>query len=92
MTTSRWQLLVSGTVQGVYYRASTEQKARQLCLTGQVRNLPDGRVEIIAEGDEEQLQALKAWCQQGPERAVVEHIETRELTATGEFTSFRTTR
>lgn len=50
MDTKRWQLLISGRVQGVYYRASTEQKASSLGLTGFARNLPDGRVEIIAEG------------------------------------------
>lgn len=88
MTYQRWHLLVSGKVQGVYYRASTEQKARDLGLTGYVRNLPDGRVEIVAEGTPEALQALKDWCHQGPEHADVSEIDAQDHAATGEFADF----
>ncbi|MBY6222248.1 MULTISPECIES: acylphosphatase [Marinobacter] len=91
MTINRWHLLVSGKVQGVYYRASTEQKARELGLTGWVRNLPDGRVEIVAEGEPLQLKALHEWCHEGPERAVVDEVAAQELPATQEFTDFRAT-
>lgn len=89
MTIKRWHLLVSGKVQGVSYRAYTEQKAADLGLTGVVRNLPDGRVEIIAEGSEAELQALQDWCFSGPPLAVVEDVVKETQTATGEFTRFR---
>jgi predicted permease/acylphosphatase len=92
MTINRWHLLVSGKVQGVYYRASTEQKARELGLTGWVRNLPDGRVEIVAEGEPLQLKALHEWCHEGPERAVVDEVAAQELPATQEFTDFWATK
>lgn len=89
MADQRWHLLVSGKVQGVSYRAYTEQKALELRLTGIVRNLPDGRVEIIAEGPEAQLEALKSWCLSGPPHAAVEDVVAQTQTATGEFTAFR---
>lgn len=89
MSEKRWQLLISGRVQGVSYRAFTEQKAVELGLTGVVRNLPDGRVEIVAEGSETQLKALEHWCHGGPENADVTDIARTENTATGEFTDFR---
>lgn len=70
---------VSGRVQGVFYRASTAQKAESLGLTGWVKNLPDGCVEALACGAESALAALEAWMQQGPSHAVVDKLETREL-------------
>lgn len=91
MTSRRWHLLVSGKVQGVYYRASTEQMARRLGLTGWVRNLPDGRVEILAEGEPPELEALRNWCQDGPKEAIVGGVAVQEEAATNEFTDFRTT-
>ncbi len=89
MTKKRWHLLVSGKVQGVSYRAATEQKALELGLKGMVRNLPDGRVEIIAEGPEDNLRTLKDWCFEGPDLAMVEDVSTETQTPTGEFTKFR---
>ncbi|WP_029653603.1 acylphosphatase [Marinobacter daepoensis] len=90
MANRRWHLLVNGKVQGVYYRASTEQTARRLGLTGWVRNLPDGRVEILAEGELPQLDALRTWCLAGPKEAVVDGVSVHEETPTNEFTGFRT--
>lgn len=84
----RWTMLVSGKVQGVCYRASTEDVARRLHLTGYARNLPDGRVEVVAEGAQEDLQALRDWCEEGPPAAAVDTISATEDPATGEFTSF----
>lgn len=84
----RWHIWISGRVQGVFYRAHTEQVARQLGLTGWVRNLPDGRVEIVAEGEEEKLQKLLDWCWQGPPAAQVNAVEMQEEPATGEFEQF----
>ncbi|WP_375191311.1 acylphosphatase [Marinobacter sp.] len=88
MDTKRWQLLISGRVQGVYYRASTEQKASDLGLTGSARNLADGRVEVVAEGPEDRLQDLKSWCSDGPPEARVDDIDVTTHPATGEFSGF----
>lgn len=89
MTARRWHLRVSGKVQGVYYRASTEHKARELGLSGIVRNLPDGCVDIVAEGPEANLKALANWCHDGPENAEVTDVAITVETATGEFPDFR---
>lgn len=66
--------LVSGRVQGVWYRASTQQQARALGLTGRARNLRDGRVEVLACGDDAAVDALCAWLWQGPELAQVSDV------------------
>lgn len=84
----RWIMLVSGKVQGVCYRASTEDVARRLSLKGYAKNLPDGRVEVVAEGAHEDLQALRDWCEEGPPAAVVDAVNATEYPATGEFTNF----
>lgn len=69
------RFLVSGVVQGVFYRAATREHARQLGLTGHARNLPDGRVEVIAHGKPEALDALERWLRQGPPAARVDGVE-----------------
>jgi acylphosphatase len=82
-----FSILVSGHVQGVFYRASARSKAEELGITGFVQNLPDGKVYIEAEGTDEKLDLFKAWCADGPPRAQVEQVEIKE----GElknFTSF----
>ncbi|WP_144391324.1 acylphosphatase [Pleionea sediminis] len=81
---------ISGVVQGVWYRASTQEKATQLGLNGWVRNLSDGRVELIAEGDAMLLQQLMQWCQRGPENASVEDINVSWCESKDEFESFET--
>ncbi|MCM0612204.1 acylphosphatase [Marinobacter sediminum] len=88
MEVKRWSFLVSGRVQGVYYRASTETRALELGLTGYTRNLPDGQVEIVAEGTEDRLAQLKTWCHDGPPAAQVDSVEVSEQVATGEFNGF----
>ncbi len=70
-------IIVSGKVQGVYYRQSTQQKALQLTITGTVRNLPDGTVAIVATGTNENLALLTDWCKQGPLRAKVIQIQVK---------------
>ena len=62
----RARLLVSGRVQGVFYRATTRDKAIGLGLTGWVCNLPDGRVEAVAEGSRQEVESLIEWARQGP--------------------------
>jgi acylphosphatase len=80
----RIRAIVSGRVQGVSYRASTEAKARQLGLAGWVRNLPDGRVELEAEGPPEQVAALVTWCHHGPPSARVDQVAVEELAPKGD--------
>ncbi|MEJ2789956.1 MULTISPECIES: acylphosphatase [unclassified Pseudoxanthomonas] len=72
MATARF--LVSGKVQGVFFRASTRERALDLGLAGRATNLPDGRVEVIAQGDATALDALEAWLHQGPSAARVESV------------------
>lgn len=84
----RAHLLISGRVQGVFYRANTRDEARRLGLTGWVRNLPDGRVEAVAEGEEEKLKRLIDWCHKGPPGAVVRGVEVHWEDFRGEFTDF----
>ncbi|MBI4223902.1 MAG: acylphosphatase [Deltaproteobacteria bacterium] len=83
------QLLVSGQVQGVFYRMHCHKKATALKLTGFVRNLPDGRVEVYAEGEEEILQALIDWCHEGPPAAQVDNVEVLWADGEDRFQDFR---
>lgn len=80
MTVCR-KFYVSGKVQGVFFRASTQRKARSLDITGHAVNLDDGRVEVLACGDEQALSELEGWLHQGPPGAAVERVE-REHTDT----------
>ena len=74
------RLIVEGKVQGVFYRQSAKEKADKLGITGTVRNLKNGDVEIIATGAAGQLEQLIQWCNQGPPRAVVTNITSTPLT------------
>jgi acylphosphatase len=69
---------VTGKVQGVFFRASTREKATSLGIKGYVRNEWDGSVYIEAEGEQDTLNKLIAWCKQGPPHAVVEKVEVIE--------------
>lgn len=69
--------LVAGRVQGVFFRASARDVAEALGLTGWVRNLPDGRVEVMAVGDAQALERFREWLREGPERALVTSLECR---------------
>ncbi|MBI3545943.1 MAG: acylphosphatase [Gammaproteobacteria bacterium] len=73
------QFIISGRVQGVFFRASTEATARRLGVTGWVRNLADGSVEVLACGDEAQLKELEQWLRQGPTQARVAQVVTQEM-------------
>ena len=74
----RVHAVVIGRVQGVSYRASTAAQARRLGVRGWVRNVSDGNVELEAEGDDDQVAALLAWCEQGPPSARVERVVVEE--------------
>lgn len=70
--------LITGKVQGVYYRLSMQHKATELGLVGWVRNLSDGRVEALVSGQPQPMQALAIWLQQGPDRAFVDSVEVSD--------------
>jgi acylphosphatase len=84
----RVHVIVHGRVQGVYFRASTRDRVRQLNLSGWVRNCADGSVELVAEGDKVRLEQLVTWCRSGPRGAVVTNLDVEWLNATGEFVGF----
>ncbi|WP_168800174.1 acylphosphatase [Methylophaga sp. SB9B] len=88
MGIKRYHLLIKGRVQGVGYRMSTQIAAKKIGLTGWVRNLSDGQVEIVAEGDLIQLQQFVDWAWQGPRFAEVIDIQINEQPVTGEFETF----
>ncbi len=71
-------MLVSGTVQGVFFRQGIIRLARSLGAAGWVMNRPDGRLEAVFEGPEDAVERLVAWCHEGPERAIVEGVEVLE--------------
>ena len=70
---------MSGRVQGVFYRASTRQRAQELGCRGYARNLPDGRVEVLAVGEPAAVHALIEWLRQGPPAAHVADVNCNEL-------------
>lgn len=72
---TRAHVVVSGTVQGVYYRANTRRAAHDAGVAGWVRNLPDGRVEAVFEGPEPSVNAMVEWCHEGSPRARVETVD-----------------
>jgi acylphosphatase len=84
----RYHILISGRVQGVFFRANTLKTARSLGLTGWVRNLPDGRVETVFEGEQENAEAMLAWCRTGTPPASVDHVDEAAESAAGSFTGF----
>ena len=84
----RVHLLVSGRVQGVSFRAYAVREATSLGLKGWVRNLPDGKVEIVAEGPDDKLEQLIRWAHRGPSLARVNDVEVQYEEATGEFIGF----
>ncbi len=88
MAPKRLSIVVGGLVQGVCFRASTREEAVFLGLRGWVRNLPDGRVEAVFEGEEHALQQMLAWCKAGPPGARVDRVDARWETATSEPEGF----
>ena len=87
-THARLHAIVSGIVQGVNFRYYTQERARQLRLTGWVRNLADGTVEVTAEGPRPALEKLLEFLRRGPPAASVTGVQTEWSQASGEFTSF----
>ena len=88
MAIARVNLIVSGKVQGVFYRQGTLQEAQRRGLCGWVMNLPDGSVEIEAEGEAEAVADLARWAAVGPPSARVDHVRERRLEPTGADRTF----
>ena len=82
------KILVSGRVQGVYFRLFTQNKAKHFVIKGSAKNLPDGRVEIIAEAENMTIEKFIKWCHKGPITARVDHVEITELQHDEALTSF----
>jgi acylphosphatase len=87
----RAHIFAFGRVQGVFFRDHTQKWASSLSLTGWVRNLRDGRVEVLAEGDKEKIEELINRLKQGPPLAQVEKIDVEWEDYMGEFSDFRVT-
>jgi acylphosphatase len=84
----RYHVYISGRVQGVFFRANTWKRACELALTGWVRNLPDDRVEAVFEGEQQDAEAMLAWCRTGTPPARVDHVDVAEESGAGDLTSF----
>jgi len=84
MSGKRVRVQVSGRVQGVFFRVEARSRAESLGLAGWIRNLPDGSVEAVFEGDGERVESMVDWCRRGPRGAVVESVETAEEEPAGE--------
>jgi len=85
---TRVHIFVSGRVQGVYFRANTRKRAQELGVFGWVRNLPDGRVEAVFEGDKEKVEKMVRWAKRGPFWAKINNSEIQQEDCKGEFENF----
>ena len=88
MAVTRAHVYVTGYVQGVFFRHSMAKRARDLGVRGWVRNLDDGRVEAVVEGEESDVEVVVDWCRSGPPHATVEHVEVSWEPVTQEFSGF----
>jgi acylphosphatase len=88
----RAHIIITGIVQGVFFRVETQRAALKYGVKGWVRNKRDGSVEAVLEGEKGAVDSLIAWCRQGPPRASVAHIDVQWQEYGGEFSDFRVTR
>jgi acylphosphatase len=91
MSLKQVHLFIRGRVQGVFFRASVQREARRLGLSGWVKNRADGAVEVLAEGEEEEIKELIGWAHRGPGPARVENVDVRWRSYTGQHPDFRIT-
>ena len=82
-------MIISGRVQGVFFRYHTQEKAKTLGLKGWVRNTESGSVEVVAEGEQAVLEELLSWCRKGPPSASVSDVKSRWEEADGVFPDFK---
>jgi acylphosphatase len=80
----RAHVRVHGQVQGVFFRVETRDRARSLGISGWVRNLPDGAVEAVFEGDDPQVESMVEWCRRGPRGADVQNVDVAWVEPRGE--------
>ncbi|MGI9565468.1 MAG: acylphosphatase [Nitrosopumilus sp.] len=88
MSNQRIKIFVTGKVQGVFFRQTLKVMAKKNNVSGWVKNLKDGRVEAVLEGDDEKLNRLIEWAHGGPANARVEDVEIHNEKYTGEFSKF----
>ena len=88
MSKQRIRIFVTGRVQGVFFRQTLKVKAKQNDVYGWVKNLKDGRVESVLEGNAENVSRLVEWAHGGPANAIVEDVEIRTEKFTGDFSKF----
>jgi acylphosphatase len=87
-TRVRAHIFISGRVQGVFFRSETRYEARRLGVVGWVRNMPDGKVEAVFEGEEKSVKEIIKFCKRGPPRARVTDVYVVWEDYTGEFRDF----
>ena len=88
MAKTRVHVFVNGRVQGVFFRQKTKQHAEGAGVTGWIRNLPDGRVEAVFEGEETAVKELEEYCHYGPPSAIVTNVDSTWEPYCGEFSDF----
>ena len=84
----RVHVRIEGVVQGVFFRAHTQEQAQRLGLNGWVRNRPDGSVEAVMEGEASRIEQMIQWCHEGPPMSNVTHVEVSEQEPLGERGGF----
>ena len=87
-TKARAHVIISGRVQGVFFRVETRRAAERIGVSGWVRNLPDGNVEALFEGSRDRIEEVIQWCHQGAPASRVSHVDLEWGTYTGEFDGF----
>lgn len=85
---SRIHIFVSGKVQGVFFRENTKKKAAEFELSGFVKNLQNGKVEAVFEGEKEKIEKIIQWMEKGPKTAQIKNIEINRQNYQGEFKNF----
>jgi len=87
----RAHIIITGIVQGVFFRVETQRAAQRCGVNGWVRNKRDGTVEAVIEGDRRNVASMLDWCREGPSRAVVNQVEVEWEEYTGKMADFRVT-
>ena len=85
---ARVHVIISGLVQGVFFRAETKYNAQRLNLSGWVKNLPDGNVEAVFQGDRSAVEEILEWCRRGPSGAIVKDVQIEWQECLGEEKGF----